>query len=193
MSKSGSGASTARSATSREHGLPKKTIDLLKERIENKLKAEFKEKLKAETLALRQENVKLQRKRKTDAMNVGLFDTENVDQKLIAMENLHSAKTRALQKSIENYRLEIKKIQAQNTESARTKKIQGLKVQLKESELKVDLLKELLAKREFDGRLGDDLEDNMSEVNHEVIKLTIGGPKRFRPKSREELIEELAE
>jgi len=193
MSKSGSGASTARSATSREHGLPKKTIDQLKERIENKLKAEFKEKLKAETLALRQENVKLQRKRKTDAMNVGLFDTENVDQKLIAMENLHSAKTRALQKSIENYRLEIKKIQAQNTESARTKKIQGLKVQLKESELKVDLLKELLAKREFDGRLGDDLEDNMSEVNHEVIKLTIGGPKRFRPKSREELIEELKE
>ena len=125
------------------------------EALEKTLRSEFRATLDEETLSLRKEIARLKRehkreigkKKKTDAKNVGLFDQENTDQKLIAMENLHREKSRSLQKSIEKYRLEIKKLQAQNTDNNRSRQIQGLKSQLKDSELKADVLKRMLAER----------------------------------------------
>ena len=170
------------------------------EALEKTLRSEFRATLDEETLSLRKEIARLKRehkreigkKKKTDAMNVGLFDQENTDQKLIAMENLHREKSRSLQKSIEKYRLEIKKLQAQNTDNNRSRQIQGLKSQLKDSELKADVLKRMLAERWGPaGGWALDVEENITNVNTEIIKQTIGGPKRFRPKTREELVEEL--
>ena len=104
------------------------------------------------------------------------------------MENLYRKKSRALQKSIEKYREEVKQLQAASTKSARSKQIQGLKSRLRDCELKVDVLKEELAGTSmFDGSP----EERGMAVNELLIRKTIGGPKRFRPKTREELVKEL--
>jgi len=178
---------TAKSRKSNVLGLDIMERDLKREKSKN-------EELKLELERVKRENARLHKKRE-DAINVGVFDTENTDSKLIQMENLYRKKSRALQKSIEKYREEVKQLQAASTKSARSKQIQGLKSRLRDCELKVDVLKEQLAntkefERNDDGGLRT-VEERGMAVNEKLIKLTIGGPKRFRPKTREELVQEL--
>ena len=154
--------------------------DLKREKVKN-------QELSLELERIKRENERLHKKR-DDAINVGVFDTESTDSKLIQMENLYIVKSRALQKSIEKYREEVKQLQAASTKSARSKQIQGLKSRLRDCELKVDVLKEELAgTSNFQGSP----EERGMAVNELLIRKTIGGPKRFRPKTREELVKEL--
>ena len=155
-------------------------------------------KLKNEQLKVELEKVteqlKTLQKKKEDAINVGVFDTPD-DQKrndamVVQMEKLFRKKSRALQKSIEKYREEVKQLQAASTKSARSKQIQGLKSRLRECELKVDVLKEELANTKDFKHKYETLEER-EWLLMVLISKTIGGPKRFRPKTREELVKEL--
>ena len=104
------------------------------------------------------------------------------DAKVIALQNLHSQKIRALMKSIDKYKREVKTLSSQNRESSRSRQIQGLQSQLRGAELVCDLLKEELCTK---------LDMTPLEVNQWVFNKSIGGPKRFRPKTREALFIEL--
>ncbi|KAH8062718.1 hypothetical protein JL722_3647 [Aureococcus anophagefferens] len=88
-------------------------------------------------------------------------------------------------KSIGSHKDEIKKLKAQSKEHRRSQLIQELRGKLREQELAVDVLKEALVEGPR-GALSAD------QVNELVICRTLGGPKRFRPKTREELQNELA-
>ncbi len=187
--RSGKSTRSSRRATPRGGTKTKKTSSAGLDIMERDLK---REKIKNQELSLELERVKRENerlhKKRDDAINVGVFDTESTDSKLIQMENLYRKKSRALQKSIEKYREEVKQLQAASTKSARSKQIQGLKSRLRDCELKVDVLKEELAGTSmFHGSP----EERGMAVNELLIRKTIGGPKRFRPKTREELVREL--
>ena len=57
--------------------------------------------------------------------------------------------------------------------------------------MKVDVLKEELANTKDFKHKYETLEERGMAVNELLISKTIGGPKRFRPKTREELVKEL--
>ena len=92
--------------------------------------------------------------------------------------NLHSQKVRALMKSVNSLKDQLSLQKAQAKEHRRSSLIGGLRDKVREQELVADVLKTELQVR---GSMSAD------EVNQFVIKRTLGGPKRFRPKSREEL------
>ena len=75
-------------------------------------------------------------------------------------------------------------MKAQSKEHRRSSLITGLRDKFRESELVVDILKTELTIKTGMG---------VSEVNEFIVKRSLGGPKRFRPKSREELQNELIE
>ena len=192
MSKSSSRRGTPRSGTGRSRKSNAPGLDIM-ERDMRRVKLK-NEQLKVE-LEKVTEQLKTLQKKKEDAINVGVFDTQH-DQKrndamVVQMEKLFRKKSRALQKSIEKYREEVKQLQAAGTKSARSKQIQGLKSRLRECELKVDVLKEELANTKDFKHKYETLEERGMAVNELLISKTIGGPKRFRPKTREELVKEL--
>ena len=192
MSKSSSRRATPRSGTGRSRKSNAPGLDIM-ERDMRRVKLK-NEQLKVE-LEKVTEQLKTLQKKKEDAINVGVFDTPD-DQKrndamVVQMEKLFRKKSRALQKSIEKYREEVKQLQAASTKSARSKQIQGLKSRFRECELKVDVLKEELANTKDFKHKYETLEERGMAVNELLISKTIGGPKRFRPKTREELVKEL--
>ena len=132
---------------------------------------------------LKRDNTRL-RKLQRERVNLNVLDDEAgaSDAKVIALQNLHSQKIRALMKSIDKYKKEVKQLSAQNRESSRSRQIQGLQSQLRGAELVCDLLKEEMCNK---------LDLSPLEVNQWVFNKSIGGPKRFRPKTREALIIEL--
>lgn len=91
---------------------------------------------------------------------------------------MHSQKVRALMKSVNALKDQLSLQRAQAKEHRRSSLIGGLRDKVREQELVADVLKGELQNR---GRM------SAEEVNQFVIKRTLGGPKRFRPKSREEL------
>jgi len=101
-----------------------------------------------------------------------------VDAKIRALNNLHSQKVRALMKSVNALKDQLSLQRAQAKEHRRSSLIGGLRDKVRAQELVADVLKGELQTR---GRM------SAEEVNQFVIKRTLGGPKRFRPKSREEL------
>ncbi len=105
-----------------------------------------------------------------------------VDAKIRALNNLHSQKVRGLMRSVNSLKDQLAVMRAQAKEHRRSGLIGGLRDKVREQELVVDVLKEELVNK---GRL------QPQEVNQLVIRRTLGGPKRFRPKSREELQNEL--
>lgn len=105
--------------------------------------------------------------------------------KLEALSALHERKVAALMRSIDTLRDELARLKAQSKEHRRSQLIQSLREKLREQELTVDVLKEAL----LEGQRGKLTEEQVNEL---VILRTLGGPKRFRPKSREELQNELA-
>ena len=132
---------------------------------------------------LQRDNARL-RSMQRDRVNLNVLDAPEgaTDAKVVALQSLHSQKIRALMRSIDRYKREGKALSAQSRESARSRQIQGLQAQLRGAELVGDLLKE---------RLCETLECAPLEVNQWVFNKSIGGPKRFRPKTREALLIEL--
>lgn len=111
------------------------------------------------------------------------LDEEN-ESKFNALKILHARKTKSLIASIDAQKNEVIKIKALNKDNIRTQMIQALRKKVKDVELVVDVLKDELSKR---GEL------TAQEVNNVVMKKTLGGPKRFRPLTREELETKIAE
>lgn len=102
-----------------------------------------------------------------------------------ALKSVHEQKVRALMKSINQLQEQLQALRAQDKEHRRSALIQGLRKSLREQELVVDVLKQTLAEKlpEFRG--------SRARVNEFVVEKSVGGPLRFRPKTREELENEL--
>ncbi|GAB9473772.1 hypothetical protein Gpo141_00010919 [Globisporangium polare] len=108
-----------------------------------------------------------------------------VDAKMQAIKTIHEQKVRALMKSINQLQEQLQSLRAQDKEHRRSALIQSLRKNMREQELIIDVLKQTLAEKlpEF--------KDSRALVNDFVIKKTVGGPLRFRPKTREELEQEM--
>ena len=78
-----------------------------------------------ENETLKRDNTRL-RKMQRERVNLNVLDDEAgaSDAKVVALQNLHSQKIRALMKSIEKYKVEVKKLASQNRESSRSRQIQ---------------------------------------------------------------------
>lgn len=105
--------------------------------------------------------------------------------KVGALKKMQDQKVRALMKSIGQLQAQIQTLKAQDQEHRRSALIQNLRKQQREQELLIDTLKQTLLDKvpEFNS--------SREAVNDFVIKKTVGGPLRFRPKTREELEGEL--
>lgn len=105
--------------------------------------------------------------------------------KMQAIKTIHEQKVRALMKSINQLQEQLQSLRAQDKEHRRSALIQSLRKNMREQELIIDVLKQTLAEKlpEF--------KDSRALVNDFVIKKTVGGPLRFRPKTREELEQEM--
>jgi hypothetical protein len=104
-------------------------------------------------------------------------DLEN-EAKFVALKNLHGKKLRLLMSSLDNKEKEIEKLKAMSKDNRRSQMIQDLKTQIKELELINDVVKEELTRR---------TETSLEEINQQIIRKTLGGPKRFRPPTHEEM------
>lgn len=105
--------------------------------------------------------------------------------KVGALRKMQDQKVRALMRSIGQLQAQIQALKAQDQEHRRSALIQNLRKQQREQELLVDVLKQALLEKvpEFN--------NSRAAVNEFVIKKSVGGPLRFRPKTREELEGEL--
>ncbi|KAH7476876.1 uncharacterized protein KRP23_7551 [Phytophthora ramorum] len=108
-----------------------------------------------------------------------------VEAKVGALKAVHEQKVRALMRSISQLQEQLQGLKAQEKEHRRSALIQDLRKQQREQELLIDVLKLTLQEKipEF--------QDSRALVNDFVLKKTVGGPLRFRPKPREELENEL--
>jgi hypothetical protein len=107
-------------------------------------------------------------------------DTEAV---VTALNKLHSQKVRTLMKSINDLKDKVIEAERAGASSRQSKMVQSLRSKLREQELVADVLKaEVVSLKQC----------SKEEVNALVIAKTCGGPKRFRPKTREELQNELS-
>lgn len=134
------------------------------------------------------------------ALEVPLEDSA-AEAKFNALKKLQTLKVKALMTSIDALQKENAKLKVLGKDSRRTQMIQSLNKKLKDQELVVDFLKaELVGKQpEFADAKQDATEyerkvyTSLTEVNNFVIKKTLGGPKRFRPLSREEMENKIIE
>ena len=100
-------------------------------------------------------------------------DTEAV---VTALNKLHSQKVRTLMKSINDLKDKVAEVERAGASSRQSKMVQSLRSKLREQELVADVLKsEVINLKQC----------SKEEVNALVIAKTCGGPKRFRPKTRE--------
>ncbi|KDO31737.1 hypothetical protein SPRG_03657 [Saprolegnia parasitica CBS 223.65] len=90
-----------------------------------------------------------------------------LEAKTQALNNIHSQKVRSLMKSIHQLQEQVSVMKAQDNEHRRSALIQSLRKKQREQDLLIDVLKEALATK------APEFQDS--------------GPKRFRPKTREEL------
>lgn len=81
-------------------------------------------------------------------------------------------------KSISALREKVQQLTAESKDHRRSGQIQQLKGKVREAELVSDVLK---------AELRDRVGMTADEVSEFVVRKTVGGPKRFRPKTREEL------
>ena len=100
------------------------------------------------------------------------------EMKFQALKNLQSKKIKYLMTSIDAKDKELAKLKVLGKDNRRTQMIQALRNKLRDQELVCDVIKEELSRRN---------ELSLEEVNAYIIRKTLGGPKRFRPLSREEL------
>ncbi|ETM49491.1 hypothetical protein L914_06271 [Phytophthora nicotianae] len=108
-----------------------------------------------------------------------------VEAKVGALKTVHEQKVRALMRSINQLQEQLQGLKAQEKEHRRSALIQDLRTQQREQELLIDVLKQTLQEKV------SEFQDSRALVNDFVLKKTAGGPMRFRPKTREELENEL--
>eukprot|EP01033_Poteriospumella_lacustris_P003916 gene3916-2781_t len=101
-----------------------------------------------------------------------------LEAKFVALRNLQLKKIKKLMGAIDGKDKEIAKLKILSKDNRRTQLIQALRNKIKDLELINDIIKEELTRK---------AELETDEVNDLIIRKTLGGPKRFRPLSREEL------
>lgn len=101
-----------------------------------------------------------------------------LEAKFVALRNLQLKKIKKLMGAIDGKDKEIAKLKILSKDNRRTQLIQALRNKIKDLELINDIVKEELTRKS---------EMATDEVNELIIRKTLGGPKRFRPLSREEL------
>ena len=112
------------------------------------------------------------------ALDLSLDDQQEA--KFNALRSLHGKKIKQLMLSIEAKEKEIAKLKVLGKDSRRTQMIQALRNKIKDMELTMDVMKEEIGKAREVSR-------SPQEVNDFIIRKTVGGPKRFRPLTREEM------
>jgi anti-sigma28 factor (negative regulator of flagellin synthesis) len=93
------------------------------------------------------------------------------------LQRMHAQKVRTLMTSIHVLKEQLQVAKAASKEHRRSALIQQLRDAIRDGEVVVDVLRQALVDRGLDDRT----------VNELIIKRTCSGPKRFRPRSREEL------
>ena len=96
-----------------------------------------------------------------------------------ALNELHAQKVRSLMKSVNSLKAKVAKMTRDNKQNKLAVRIQSMQKQHRELELVIDVLKGMMCES---GR-----QWSRAEVDAALIKRATGGPKRFRPKIREEL------
>eukprot|EP01041_Mallomonas_annulata_P008870 gene8870-18368_t len=109
-----------------------------------------------------------------------------IESKFNALKTLHAKKIKSLMGSIDALQKEIAKMKTLTKDNRRTQMIQVLKKTVRDLEKVIDVLKEELMKKDIIPKTSD-------ELSEFIIKQTIDGPKRFRPKTREEMELEISE
>lgn len=126
----------------------------------------------------------------------------NTEAKFQALKTLHAKKIKSLMSSIDTKERELERLKALGKDNRRTEIIQSLKKKLKHHELVIHVMKEEMIKKgklEYDEADQDPISDEAKnslisvDVNNFIIGKTISGPKRFRPLTREELENQIAE
>eukprot|EP00949_MAST-11_sp_MAST-11-sp1_P002444 g2444.t1 len=137
---------------------------------EDRCKAAEKEALrfKRESMRLREEQENLAEP----------LDSGAADRKVQALQKLHRMKSATLMKSIEKYKVQLMTLEQQTSDSKMVKRIKALQRALKAEEDKGEI-----AKKE----LGQIWGVTNADVDTWLAKASAGGPRRFRPKTREEL------
>ncbi|RLN97361.1 hypothetical protein BBJ28_00013922 [Nothophytophthora sp. Chile5] len=102
-----------------------------------------------------------------------------------ALKAVHEQKVRALMRSIGQLQEQLLALKTQEKEHRRSALIQDLRTQQREQELLIDVLKQTLQEKVAE------FQDSRALVNDFVLKKAVGAPLRFRPKTREELENEL--
>ena len=103
--------------------------------------------------------------------------------KINALKAIQQKKIRTLMNSIDALKQQVADYKAQSTTHRQNAQIRALKDALRSQELAVDVLKgELLKERNALGKATDAV-----QMDEWLIQRTVGGPKRFRPRTREEL------
>ncbi|KAE8914549.1 hypothetical protein PF005_g16667 [Phytophthora fragariae] len=108
-----------------------------------------------------------------------------VEAKVGALKAAQEQKVRALMRSINQLQEQLQALKAQGKEHRRSALIQELRTQQREQELLIDVLKQTLQEKV------PEFQDSRALVNDFVLKKAVGAPLRFRPKTREELENEL--
>jgi hypothetical protein len=98
--------------------------------------------------------------------------------KFNALKELHGKKIKSLITSLDIKDKEMAKLRVMGKDNRLAQMVQILKNKLREQELITDVVKEELTKK------SDMTADEVSEY---IIRKTLGGPKRFRPLTREEM------
>ncbi len=112
------------------------------------------------------------------ASALDLTMSDEQESKFMALKALHAKKIKQLMVSIESKEKEVAKLKVLSKDSRRTQMIQALRGKIKDMEVIQDTIKEEFAKK---------ANMPLEEINDFIIRKTIGGPKRFRPLSREEM------
>ena len=129
------------------------------------------------------------------------FNDPAVESKFNALKKLQFLKVKSLMTSLDAMKKENEKLKALGKDSRRTQMIQNLRVKVKNQEVMNDVLKDLLVIEVDEMKEEDDLEEpkdtrrkfySRQEVNKFLSDKSAGAPKRFRPKTREEIENELA-
>ncbi|TMW65875.1 hypothetical protein Poli38472_003640 [Pythium oligandrum] len=105
--------------------------------------------------------------------------------KLTAIKSAHDQKVRTLLRSINQLQEQIQTLKSQDKEHRRSALIQNLRKSQREQEMLIDILKQTLLDKV------PEFQESRELVNEYILKKSVGGPMRFRPKSREELENEL--
>eukprot|EP00941_MAST-03F_sp_MAST-3F-sp1_P004885 g4885.t1 len=101
-------------------------------------------------------------------------------EKVKLLQMMYEKKLRSLMRNIRSQDSEIKKLRSQSKDHRRSQLIKRLQNQLRRAELVADVLKKKC----------EDLGETPDRLKDYILKQTVGGPSRFRPQIREEMVEE---